>query len=177
MKLTIINGTPRKHGRTTIAASYIAKTYGGSLIDLSIEPLPLYNGEEQQNTLSVIKTLRKEIVEADGIVLCTPEYHNAMSGALKNALDFLGSKEFAHKPVALLAVAGGGKGGINALNNMRTVGRGVYANVIPKQLVLDGIYFQNGELLEEAKPMVADLINELQMYMKIYKKMKQDGSI
>lgn len=47
---------------------------------------------------------------ADGVVLCTPEYHNAMSGALKNSLDYLSSSEFLHKPVALLAVAGGGKG-------------------------------------------------------------------
>ena len=57
-------------------------------------------------------------------MLCTPEYHNAMSGALKNSLDYLSSSEFVHKPVALLAVAGGGKGGINALNSMRTVARG-----------------------------------------------------
>ncbi len=42
----------------------------------------------------------------DGVVLCTPEYHNAMSGALKNSLDYLSSSEFIHKPVALLAVAG-----------------------------------------------------------------------
>ena len=59
-----------------------------------------------------------------------------MSGALKNSLDYLSSSEFIHKPVALLAVAGGGKGGINALNSMRTVARGVYANAIQNKLCL-----------------------------------------
>ncbi len=177
MKLAIINGTPRKHGRTRIAAQYIAEAYGGTLFDLSTEALPLYNGEENQNELSAVQALRQLVSEADGIVLCTPEYHNAMSGALKNALDFLGSGEFAHKPVALLAVAGGGKGGINALNNMRTVGRGVYANVIPKQVVLDGICFQNGQLLEDARPIVHDLMNELNVYMKMYTMMKQEAGI
>lgn len=174
MKLAIINGTPRKHGRTRIAAQYIADVYDAELYDLSTEALPLYNGEESQSELAAVKKLRSMIAKADGIVLCTPEYHNAMSGALKNALDFLGSREFTHKPVALLAVAGGGKGGINALNSMRIVARGVYANAIPKQLVLDGICFQNGELIEDAKPLIQDLLKELQMYVRAYKFIKSE---
>lgn len=110
---------------------------------------------------------------ADGVVLCTPEYHNAMSGALKNSLDYLSSSEFVHKPVALLAVAGGGKGGINALNSMRTVARGVYANAIPKQVVLDGLHVQDGELGEDAKPLIHDLVKELKAYMSVYKEVKK----
>lgn len=84
-----------------------------------------------------------------------------MSGALKNALDFLGSDEFEHKTVALIAVGGGGKGGMNALNNMRIVMRGVYANVIPRQLVLDPPCFVSGELTKEAAQQVDALILEL----------------
>jgi azobenzene reductase len=172
MKLAVISGTPRKQGRTRIVAQYITNVFGAELYDVSIEELPLYKGEESQNELTSVRNLRNLVAEADGVVLCTPEYHNAMSGALKNALDFLGSREFTHKPVALLAVAGGGKGGINALNNMRIVMRGVYANAIPKQLVLDGICFQNGELIEESKPLIHDLVKELQMYMRAYKHIK-----
>ncbi|MFD3450055.1 NADPH-dependent FMN reductase [Microbacteriaceae bacterium 4G12] len=168
MKLVVISGTPRKTGRTRIVAKYIATSYKAELYDLSVESLPLYNGEESQNELQAVQRLRQIVSEADGVVLCTPEYHNAMSGALKNALDFLGSKEFADKPVALLAVAGGGKGGINALNNMRIVMRGVYANAISKQVVLDGIYFHNGVLVEEAKPLVDDVMKELNMYIRMH---------
>ena len=173
MKLVVMNGTPRKFGRTRVVAKYIAEQFAGELYDVAVESLPLYNGEESQYELEAVKKLKKLVKEADGVVLCTPEYHNAMSGALKNALDFLSSNEFIHKPVGLLAVAGGGKGGINALNNMRTVTRGVYANAIPKQVVIDGLYVQNGEIGEDAKSFIHDLLKELKGYMSVYPELKK----
>ncbi len=68
---------------------------------------------------------------------------------------------------------GGGKGGINALNSMRTVARGVYANAIPKQVVLDGLHVQDGELGEDAKPLIHDVVKELKAYMSVYKEVKK----
>ncbi|MCL6586637.1 MAG: NAD(P)H-dependent oxidoreductase [Anoxybacillus sp.] len=166
MNLVVVNGSPRKYGRTRIVAKYIAERYGAVLFDISEDILPLYNGEEGQMELPLVKKICQLMKEADGIILCSPEYHNAMSGALKNALDFLGSDECADKPVALIAVAGGGKGGINALNNMRTVMRGLYANAIPRQLVLDPSAFQEGRLTMAAAEQVAVLLFELRRYMK-----------
>ncbi|MBP3040074.1 NAD(P)H-dependent oxidoreductase [Bacillaceae bacterium Marseille-Q3522] len=170
MKLAIINGSPRKNGRTRIAAAYIAEKYQAELIDLSDGSIPLFNGEEKQNQLSAIINLRKTIASADGVILTSPEYHGGMSGALKNALDFLSSEQFAYKPVALLAVSGGGKGGINALANMRTVGRGLYANVIANQLVLDPPSFLNTEkkLTDDAAAKIGQLIAELSKYVKMF---------
>lgn len=67
-----------------------------------------------------------------------------------------------------MAVAGGGKGGINALNNMRTVMRGVYANVIPKQLVVDpvDIDIEKAALTEPIMNSIKELIQELIMFAK-----------
>ncbi|GLB58727.1 NADPH-dependent FMN reductase [Cytobacillus sp. NCCP-133] len=176
MKLTIINGSPRQKGRTGIASRYIARKYHAELIDLSLGEIPLYNGTEEQYLIPAVKKLRELAAGSDGMILASPEYHSAMSGALKNALDFLGSEQFAHKPVGLLAVAGGGKGGINALNNMRIAGRSVYANIIPKQLVLDPHCFdyENDGLLEDPAKLVDALIQELHLYMKAYAHSKQE---
>ncbi|MGD6792604.1 NADPH-dependent FMN reductase [Metabacillus indicus] len=170
MKLLVINGSPRKSGRTRIAAAAIAEKSGADLIDLSVLNLPLFNGEEEQETIEAVQELKTKVKEADGIVLLSPEYHSGMSGSLKNALDFLGSSHFARKPVGLIAVTGGGKGGINALNNMRTVMRGVYANAIPKQLALDPICFdyENRKLLEDSEVLVNQLLEELKMYVDFY---------
>jgi azobenzene reductase len=172
MNIVVVNGSPRKSGRTRIVAKHIAFKYGAKLIDLSDGVLPLYNGEDSQELLQSVKQLRETIKEAGGVILCSPEYHNAMSGALKNALDFLGSDEFEHKPVALIAVGGGGKGGMNALNNMRIVMRGVYANAIPRQLVLDPFCFSGGSLTETAAQQVEGVISELKRYMKAFKLLK-----
>lgn len=40
MNITVINGTPRKQGRTGIVARYLSKQYGCSLIDLSDGSIP-----------------------------------------------------------------------------------------------------------------------------------------
>jgi azobenzene reductase len=168
MNIVIINGSPRKRGRTGIAARFIARAYNADLIDLSDGSLPLYTGEQEQSELQSVKSLKQKVKNADAVILASPEYHSGMSGALKNALDFLSSEQFAHKPVALLACAGGGKGGINCLNNLRIVARGVYANVIPKQLVLDPHCFDydNDGLLEEPAKLVDDMVQELKVYVK-----------
>ena len=55
MKLVVINGTPRKFGRTRVVAKYIADQFEGELYDLAIEELPLYNGEESQRDLEAVK--------------------------------------------------------------------------------------------------------------------------
>ncbi|CAN2252480.1 NADPH-dependent FMN reductase [Bacillus vallismortis] len=168
MNMLVINGSPRKHGRTRVTASCISKLYQTDLIDLSGFILPIFNGEVEQLEHLQVQELKRRVAQADAIVLLSPEYHSGMSGSLKNALDFLSSEQFKYKPVALLAVAGGGKGGINALNNMRTVMRGVYANVIPKQLVVDpvDIDIEKAALTEPITNSIKELIQELSMFAK-----------
>ncbi|MFC0272164.1 NADPH-dependent FMN reductase [Metabacillus herbersteinensis] len=170
MKLVVINGSPRKKGRSRIAAIYLADTYKAELIDLSEYQLPLFNGAEEQSELQAVQKVKQIVKEADAIVLVSPEYHSGMSGALKNFLDLLSNEQFANKPVGLIAVAGGGKGGINALTNMRTVMRGLYANAIPKQLVLDPICFDyvNTTVKEEPALLMKHLMDELQVYAGLY---------
>jgi azobenzene reductase len=175
VNILVINGGPRKTGRTSIAASYIAALYKANYFDLSEQNLPLFNGETKQGQLQVIKDIKSAVTAADAVILLSPEYHSGMSGALKNALDFLSSEQFSHKPVGLIAVAGGGKGGINALNNMRTVMRGVYANAIPKQLVLDPICFdyEKREIKTEPALLVKQLIDELTVYADSFNRLKK----
>ncbi|WIF98817.1 MULTISPECIES: NADPH-dependent FMN reductase [Pontibacillus] len=172
MNIVVINGTPRKYGRTRIAAKHIAERMDAHLVDLSTMNLPMFNGEKDQGDLAEVQLLQKTAMEADAFVWLSPEYHSGMSGALKNALDFLGGDHFRHKPTLLFSVAGGGKGGINSLNQMRTIGRGLYANVIPNQLVLDPHCFIRDEdcLTEDATEKVQFVLDEFQSYLDRYVK-------
>jgi azobenzene reductase len=170
MKLVVISGSPRKKGRTRIASHFIARKYHAEILDLTEANIPMYTGEPEQSELPEVLHLKRIVKEADAVILASPEYHSGMSGALKNTLDFLGSEQFANKPVALLAVAGGGKGGINALNNMRIVARGLYANAIPRQLVLDPHCFdyEQNTLKDDSATQVDALIKELTVFTKLY---------
>ncbi len=55
---------------------------------------------------------------------------------------------------------------MNALANMRTVMRGVYANVIPKQLVCDPIHIdmERRTVSEDMAVSLKDMIEELNMF-------------
>ncbi|MDR7241667.1 NADPH-dependent FMN reductase [Priestia megaterium] len=170
MNILIMNGSPRETGRTTQVTRELHKSYQSSFLDLSKLSLPIFTGEPHQYETEEVQMLIEKIEKADGILLATPEYHGAMSGALKNAFDFLNSVYFAHKPVALLAVSGGGKGGINALNNLRTVTRALYANVLSKQLVLDPAdIVEKGTLRKNAADGIHELVNELTLYTQVSK--------
>ena len=170
MNILIINGSPRETGRTTQVTRELHQNYQSSFLDLSQLSLPIFTGEPHQYETEEVQELIEKIEKADGLLLATPEYHGAMSGAFKNAFDFLNSAYFAHKPAALLAVSGGGKGGINALNNLRTVTRALYANVLSKQLVLDPAdIVEKGTLRKNAADGIHELVNELTLYTQVSK--------
>lgn len=111
-----------------IVQPYAPATY----FSLQKHPLPVFDGTEEQLKNRHVQTLQQLADEARGFFILTPEYHNGMSGALKNALDFLNKNHFHQNPAAIAAVSGGGKGGINALNNLRLVLRGLSTNVLPE---------------------------------------------
>lgn len=61
-------------------------------IALKLHPLtdlPLYNGDfDTEEPPVAVARLREAIRQADGLVLCTPEYNAGTSGVMKNALDW-----------------------------------------------------------------------------------------
>lgn len=105
------------------------------LIDLQEYDLIFCDGkEDESNYPEDVFTLRREVREADGLILGTPEYHGSFSGVLKNAIDLMGFKEFEAKIIGLVGVAGGTMGAVNALNGLRVIGRAVHAWVLPEQV-------------------------------------------
>ena len=57
-----------------------------------------------------VADLRRRINEADGVLICTPEYIFAVPGALKNAIDWIvSSAAFVNKPTALITASGLGE--------------------------------------------------------------------
>ena len=86
--------------------------------------LPLYNGdvEEAEGIPASVQTLADQIAAADAVIISTPEYNKNMSGALKNALDWVSRTKgglWAGKPVAILSAAAGRAGGERAQNSLR----------------------------------------------------------
>ena len=104
------------------------------LIDLRKYSLIFCDGKEDESEYpDDVFRLRKDVRDAHGIVLATPEYHGSLSGLLKNAIDLMGFDEFEGKMIGLVGVSGGPMGALNGLNSLRTVGRALHAWVIPDE--------------------------------------------
>ena len=81
----------------------------------SIREIPLYDAdvEEGQGMPSAVQRLKERIAHADGLLIVTPEYNNAMPGVLKNAIDWLSrpaediARVFRGRPVAIMGATPG----------------------------------------------------------------------
>jgi chromate reductase len=77
-----------------------------------------------------VLTLRKSLQEADGVLICTPEYAFGVPGVLKNALDWtVSSGDFWGKPVVAISASpswgGGDKAHASLLLTLTALGANV----------------------------------------------------
>jgi chromate reductase, NAD(P)H dehydrogenase (quinone) len=81
--------------------------------------IPAFDGREEDP--AAVKRFKTMIKEADGVLICTPEYAFGVPGALKNALDWtVGTGEFIDKPVALITASSQGEKGHESLQHTLT---------------------------------------------------------
>jgi chromate reductase, NAD(P)H dehydrogenase (quinone) len=76
-----------------------------------IADIPHFNPDlDTDNPPGAVADFRKQIKEADGVLICTPEYAMGVPGTLKNAIDWtVSTTVFSHKPVALITASSSGQ--------------------------------------------------------------------
>jgi chromate reductase, NAD(P)H dehydrogenase (quinone) len=90
-----------------------------------ISDIPLYNADsaEEGARPAAVETLRSLARSADGIVFATPEYNWSVTGAMKNAIDWLSlgpNSPLDFKPAAIIG-AGGGSGTARSQQHLRDI--------------------------------------------------------
>ncbi len=153
-------GTTR---RALILALEAARNAGAEtrLLDLREFDLPFAESGFEVEKFPDVARFNQLVRQSDGLIWATPEYHGSFSGALKNALDLGSFEEYEGKMVALLGVAAGQIGAINALSHLRTVARQLHCWVLPAQLSIARAYNafeENGRLSD---PKLAASMEEL----------------
>jgi NAD(P)H-dependent FMN reductase len=94
------------------------------LLDLSDYPLPFFEEAmppglaKDQYENPIVVRWRDKIREADGFIICSPEYNHGYPAVLKNALDYT-YFSWARKAVAF--VSWGGAGGARGVEQLRLV--------------------------------------------------------
>jgi NAD(P)H-dependent FMN reductase len=107
MRILAISGSLRANSSNTailVAASRLAPFGLEVVLYDGLASLPHFNPDLDTDHPPVpVLTLRRQIGSCRGLLLCSPEYARGVSGAMKNALDWLvSSLEFPDKPVALI---------------------------------------------------------------------------
>jgi chromate reductase len=93
-----------------------ARVFGpASYVEANLR-LPLYDGdlEDAEGIPRDVQILADQVATSDAVVISGPEYNKAMSGVLKNALDWVSRVDgnpWHDKPVAILSAAAGRAGG------------------------------------------------------------------
>jgi NAD(P)H-dependent FMN reductase len=129
MKVTLIAGSNRTNASSTNLLRYIdslleAQNISVQFIDLSELQLPLFSPDNWDFHPNV-KQVLEAIADGDGLVLATPEYHGSISGALKNALDYITGSQVAGKAVLSVSSAGGPLG-VSSLSHLQTIVRNLH---------------------------------------------------
>jgi len=106
------------------------------LLNLRELDLPMYNPDDEREPSAAASKLLEACYAADGMLWSSPMYQGTISGAFKNALDWLhalGSREppFLHDEVIGLISAAGGTQGLQAINTMEFAVRALRGWAVP----------------------------------------------
>lgn len=127
-KIFAICGSTRKDSVNLHIIQEIIKKYKEQfewvLFD-QLDQLPHFNPDlDNENLPGSIAVFRRNIEEADGVLICTPEYVYSLPGSLKNAVEWtISTIVFSNKPVALITASSSGVKAFEALELlMGTIG-------------------------------------------------------
>ena len=115
---------------------------------------------------------RDAIVQADGLVIVTPEYNHGYPGALKAVLDLL-LREYVHKAVAFVGVSAGPWGGTRVIEAMVPMCRELGLAVTFTDLnfpFVQKTFNDEGKLLDAAfEKRVTGFLDELVWMSRVFK--------
>jgi chromate reductase, NAD(P)H dehydrogenase (quinone) len=163
MKIVGISGSLRKGSYNTalLRAAVGLMPQGAELEPTALHGIPLYDGDAEaaQGIPAAVQALKAKIVEAQGLLLVTPEYNNGIPGVFKNAIDWLSrpssdiAKVFGDRPVGVIGASPGGFGTILAQNAwlpvLRTLGTRAFFGGRLQVSRAGHVFNEAGELTDE----------------------------
>jgi FMN reductase len=127
------------------------------LLDIRELNLPMYNPDDDEPT-EMATRLIEACYAADGLLWSSPMYQGTISGAFKNALDWLhrlGARDppYLHDKVVGLISAAGGAQGLQAINTMEFATRALRAWAVPYVVPVASaarVFDRSGQIQDQA---------------------------
>ena len=159
VRLIGMSGSLRTGSYSNAILETLREKFAGraDLVVYDLAPIPLYNQDfEGEKRPPVVKKLLADIAEADGLVLCAPEFNHSIPGVLKNAIDWASRPAFesvlAYKHVAVMATSRGPLGGARCLEHMRIALDSCLSRIaLAREVIISGAEsrIRDGRLVDE----------------------------
>lgn len=120
VKILAISGSTRKNSANLRLLNAITDLFSDRMkvtIFNGLYGLPPFNPDDNnEHVAKSVSDFREQIRNANGVIICTPEYAHGVPGSLKNAIDWtVSTNEFWKKPTALITASTDGRFGHKAL--------------------------------------------------------------
>lgn len=176
IQLLGLSGSLRAASLNTAVLRTLAEALGSeaSLQLFPLHDIPPYNQDlDGESAPMPVRNLKAAIAEADGIILCSPEYNYGMSGVLKNALDWVSrpamKSPLRGKPALLMTASPAYTGGVRAHAQMRETLCACLSRVVARPQVVIAMAHEKvvgGRLIDPAAlgfaiEAIGDLIHEI----------------
>ncbi|SHE93640.1 NAD(P)H-dependent FMN reductase [Seinonella peptonophila] len=159
MKIVALVGSNRSDSYNKKLALFMKERYQAKLsIELvPIDQLPIYNQDDELNPPDIVKLVKAQIADSDGVLMLTPEYNHSISAVLKNALDWCSRVEqvLVNKPTMVAGASMGLHGTVRAQMHLRDIlnSPGVSALVLPGNEIFVGVVHEKideaGQLIDQ----------------------------
>ncbi|HYV93809.1 MAG TPA: NADPH-dependent FMN reductase [Chitinophagales bacterium] len=171
-KILAISGSTRQSSSNLNLIKAIINLYTDQLdikIFEGLSDIPHFNPDlDTDHSPANVAGFRRQLKEADGILICTPEYAMGVPGTLKNAIDWtVSSCEFSHKPVALItASSAGAKGHQSLMETLKIIESDIpddsqlLVSFVKTKISSEG-KITDAKTLEQVKKLVASLIKTI----------------
>jgi NAD(P)H-dependent FMN reductase len=176
LNIPVLLGTNRKQRKSVFAAKWVVgemekrPEIRTRLFDVADFALP--QDDYGQEIKDQFPEWRDAIIEADGLVIVTPEYNHGYPGSLKGVLDLL-LREYVHKAVAFVGVSAGPWGGTRVIEAMLPMSRELGLAVTFTDLnfpYVQKVFDEQGKLLDPAfEKRAAAFLDELVWMSRVLK--------
>lgn len=149
--IVLISGTNRPSSKTRAVVAQVEAIYRElkvefNTLDLAELPQEIFNPSSYEKKPDSFEAFSKGVLEADGLVVVTPEYNGGAPGILKYFIDMLKFPEsFERCPVCFVGLAAGMWGGMRPVEQLQQVFGYRNALVYPGRVFLPKIF----ELLDD----------------------------
>jgi NAD(P)H-dependent FMN reductase len=152
-----------RHASFNTALARAAKAMAPQGMDVEVATLhgiPLYDGDVETSAgiPEAVLNLKARILDADALLIVTPEYNNGVPGVLKNGIDWLSRADvkaiFAQRPTGMIGASMGGFGTVMSqaawLSTLKSLGVYLYSGGSVLVSRAQSAFDAQGQLTDEA---------------------------